>query len=201
MTEYIETIIDGYKIIDYKPHNIFVIENIVDEIFCKKYIDYINNSKLKNTEKDENYKTIKCDFIELDIQDDNNITYDYEIYSIFHKIFKIIKKYNNYININGDTKYILRKIYGKTDCHIDEVRAIDNIYFFNQIRSLSTILNLNDNYDGGEFNFPIQNINHKLKEGSVILFPPFWTHPHEVSNVGIDQYRYTITTWGTENIV
>jgi hypothetical protein len=46
----------------------------------------------------------------------------------------------------------------------------------------------------------IYNISLKMKKGSVIIFPPYWTHLHEVSNLENNTYRYTINTWTLENI-
>jgi hypothetical protein len=199
------TQIDGYNITEYDNKNIYIIENILSEELCKKIIDLINDFEekklLKNTVKDQGYNVVKCNFIELDKYDTTYSVYDREIYEIYHTIFSVFKKYNNDIIINGDTKYILRKIYDRTDLHTDHIRAIESICFYNQVRTLAAIICLNDDYDGGVFNFPKQNVSLKLKAGSVILFPPFWTHPHEISGLGKNQFRYTITTWATEDII
>ena len=126
--------IDGYNITEYNNKNIYVIENILSTELCQKFIDLINNFEEKkmllNTVKDEDYKVVKCDFIELNKYDTNFSVYDREIYEIYHTIFSIFKKYNNNIIINGDTKYILRKIYDCTDLHTDSVRAIGSICFY-----------------------------------------------------------------------
>ena len=34
-----------------------------------------------------------------------------------------------------------------------------------------------------------------LKKGEAIAFPPYWTHPHEVSAPENGTFRYTINTW------
>lgn len=46
-------------------------------------------------------------------------------------------------------------------------------------RQLSALVYLNDDYEGGETSFPVQGVKLKPPAGSVALFPPFWTHPHE----------------------
>ena len=66
------------------------------------------------------------------------------------------------------------------------------------VRNASMIFALNDDYDGGEFHFPCQDIHIRMKKGSVIIFPPYWTHPHEVSCIRNGTYRYTINTWALE---
>ena len=60
---------------------------------------------------------------------------------------------------------------------------------------MSVIIALNDDYDGGEFYFPIQDYKIKLKKGDIILFPPYWTHPHKVYSPLNRTYRYTINSW------
>jgi len=91
----------------------------------------------------------------------------------------------------------LRKIFGKTNLHVDNPRYLTDK---ENIRCLSVIIALNDNFEGGVFNFPYHKFSKKLKKGSVICFPPYWTHPHEVSSVENNKFRYTITTWMMEKI-
>jgi hypothetical protein len=192
--------IDNYEVLEYKGTNIYVIENILDDLTCEEFISFIEKLDLNDTSEEPD-KLLKCKYLNLLNNNPTHSIIDFKIYSIFNKIFEIMTKCNPYINITGDTYYILRKIYGETQLHTDEVRAIHTNYFFNQIRCLAAVIALNDNFEGGVFKFPHQNIEHKMKKGSVILFPPFWTHPHQITTVGENQYRYTITTWGTENII
>ena len=95
----------------------------------------------------------------------------------------------------------IRKIHGPTRCHIDGLtvgRPIDteSIYTLKNLRCLSVVIAINGNYKGGEFFFPSQNVEIKLKAGEAILFPPYWTHPHGTNDVH-DTFRYTITSWFT----
>jgi len=62
-------------------------------------------------------------------------------------------------------------------------------------RQLVAIWYLNDiPGPGGATEFPVQDIKVQPEEGKLVLFPPFWTHPHraEVVNEGI---KYIATTW------
>ena len=63
-----------------------------------------------------------------------------------------------------------------------------------QPRTLSGILVLNDNYEGGELHFPLQDLILKPEAGTVILFPSSFTHPHQVKPV-LSGVRYSVTTW------
>jgi len=60
---------------------------------------------------------------------------------------------------------------------------------------MSIIIALNDDYEGGEFYFPIQDFRIKLKKGQIIVFPPYWTHYHMVDSPINETYRYTLNTW------
>ena len=101
---------------------------------------------------------------------------------------------------NRDSGYTLRKIYGGTKRHIDGVHSKVG-GFTKFVRTLSVIIVLNDDYDGGIFNFLTQNLKFKLKKGEAVLFPPYWTHPHSVTSVGEGQARYTINTWILEDFI
>ena len=56
--------------------------------------------------------------------------------------------------------------------HVDILRSLSAKRF------LVYILYLNDVEEGGETYLRQQNIKVKPKEGRLLMFPPFWTHPH-----------------------
>lgn len=74
---------------------------------------------------------------------------------------------------------------------VDENRKVDK----NAIRNMTVILQLNEDYDGGDFCFPEQNIRVKMKKGQIIAFPPLWTHPHYTKELENHTSRYSIITW------
>lgn len=49
---------------------------------------------------------------------------------------------------------------------------------FSETRLASVIICLNDDYEGGELYFPIQDITVKLKKGQILVFPLYWRHLH-----------------------
>lgn len=61
-------------------------------------------------------------------------------------------------------------------------------------RQLSAILYLNDDYEGGATLFPRQGLEVKPEAGSIALFPPFWTHPHEGSPPKTGT-KYVVVGW------
>lgn len=127
---------------------------------------------------------------------------------------KLISKTELKLSFNSISAYILRKIFGKTRTHIDGINlnehSSNNIFYVKDnilndsintlIRNASIIFTLNDNYDGGTFRFPYQDVSIKLKKGSVLIFPPYWTHPHETDELENNTFRYTISTWSYEEI-
>ena len=42
--------------------------------------------------------------------------------------------------------------------------------------------------------------NSLEKKGQIILFPPYWTHPHFTAELKNRTYRYTINSWLHEDI-
>lgn len=67
-------------------------------------------------------------------------------------------------------------------------------HFKEQPRTLSVSINLNDDYEGGEFAFFNREIIAKNPKGSVIVFPSNFMYPHEVMPV-TKGTRYSIITW------
>ena len=173
-----------------------------DTFFYEFSTDSFENKKLMDTLTATNHLN---GFTHKNITDLNN-----KINNQMNKISKIMKQINDKIMLDTNAGYCLRKIYGKTRNHSDGISEIynSNINFINDnklgdyrmIRNASIIMSLNDNYKGGEFKFTYQNIKVKLKKGSVIIFPPYWTHPHETEELIDETYRYTINTWSCQKI-
>jgi predicted 2-oxoglutarate/Fe(II)-dependent dioxygenase YbiX len=61
-------------------------------------------------------------------------------------------------------------------------------------RRVSTIYYLNDNYTGGEINFPRFDITIKPKANQMIVFPSTYVYNHSVSPV-IEGERYAVVSW------
>ena len=70
--------------------------------------------------------------------------------------------------------------------HVDDHRMFH--------RRISTVYYLNDNYTGGEINFPRFNVTFKPKANQMILFPSTYTYNHSVSPV-IEGERYAVVSW------
>lgn len=62
------------------------------------------------------------------------------------------------------------------------------------VRILSTVLFLNDDFEGGELIFPNQDISIKPKAGQLVLFPSNYAYAHESTKItkGI---KYCAVSW------
>jgi len=61
-------------------------------------------------------------------------------------------------------------------------------------RRVSTVYYLNDNYTGGEINFPRFNIKLKPKANQIIIFPSTYVYNHSVSPI-IEGDKYAVVSW------
>lgn len=184
---------EEYNIREILNTNIYIVEDVFNEKECEDLIKFIEGH---NKKRDKYLIDGYVFYLSKENKKDEEI--DYIIYKKIRKILGFMKKKNPYLSVTGDVQYHFRKMIGETELHVDEVRSSNIDYLLNKTRCMAIVFNLNDNYTGGEFNFPHQSISVKLKRGEVLLFPPFWTHPHKVSSVSSP--RYTITTWATEDI-
>ena len=71
-------------------------------------------------------------------------------------------------------------------------------HFTTAIRHLSVIINLNDNYEGGDLVFTDQKKQivkkFKLGKGSIIFFPSNFMYPHSIEPI-TKGTRYSIVSW------
>ena len=94
----------------------------------------------------------------------------YGIFSTWHDTYGILKygagqKFTNHI-----------------DDHPDYHRRVSTVYY------------LNENYTGGEINFPRFNVTFKPKANQMIVFPSTYVYNHSVSPV-IEGTRYAVVSW------
>ena len=82
------------------------------------------------------------------------------------------------------------KVGGKYEVHIDQYTNIPRV--------LSIIMNLNDEYEGGDLVFTDQQSNEikkiKLGMGSIVFFPSNFMYPHTIKPI-TKGTRYSIVSW------
>ena len=183
-------------------NNIFIIDDrdILSYEFCDRLIKYLESLDKKQIEKWEAKQNVNCKYINIESIEDETIKKEFDdaLFEITGKVINYL--HNRYgLSSTGDSGYCLRKIYGPTRAHSDgiTVTAVQNGKYIpiRKVRNLSLIMALNEDYEGGEFYFPIQDYKVKLKKGQIIAFPPYWTHRHMVNAPINGTYRYTINTW------
>ena len=119
---------------------------------------------------------------------------------IFKRVGEAIKKFivqnvpnpGDLTNNLADTGYQLRKIVGPTLEHQDGIE-VDVFKHSYQYRVGTIIISLKDT--GDEIVFPHLDVTVPLKQGTILFFPPYWTHVH-YSNWA-EQEGYRIQTWLT----
>lgn len=109
------------------------------------------------------------------------------IYEVFDKLEK---HYCSYYKIEmswHDSFNVLRYSKGHfVKNHIDDSK--------DKQRRISYIYYPNDNYKGGELEFPRFNIKYKPKSNDMIFFPSTYVYNHNVSEV-TEGTRYAIVSW------
>lgn len=178
---------------------IMVLEKRVPENFCNEIIEYVNHidefedrGVMGDTESHKS---------------DNRIVQGYNLSQnkisdiVFHRHANTIIKQNymNYkfkfpqIQTSKLTQVDVLKYTpgGKYNAHID--------HGFQCERTLSVILNLNEDYEGGDFVFFHQDCKTEMKrvsckKGTVIMFPSNFLYPHAVEPI-TKGTRYSIVSW------
>jgi hypothetical protein len=179
---------------------IVTFDNIVPEDVCDELIAEYSNCEdllpatIADINNPLNSKIRNCK--NLNISSDNIIKKNYnkrkELDAIvFDCVSKSVRKYSNIFSnfkISIDTGYNFLR-YDVGDFYTEHTDSYDK-----EQRSLSCSLQLNDDYEGGEFSFFGRKIQYKCKKGSAILFPSNFMYPHEIVPV-TKGTRYSIISW------
>ena len=184
------------KLLDLKYH----IKGLMPEDICKSFIDFFeNNSQLAGLEQSYKYKegeTALDNFKCINLSDLVNENTE------FMKPFETARKYIG-IGVTNYVSHIKNKIcptfsdrlINKTSniriLRYKEGESIKDHCDVGAIERASITINLNENYEGGEFRFFDGQIKEVLKTGDTMIFPaePVWIHGTEPITKGT---RYCI---------
>jgi len=170
------------------------IKNVVNPIFIKKMVNLIKHKSKKNlTVKSGLNKDIRnVKGYHLNLNTPTNLFYwnyvkkEIERLYFFYKS-KFPKMESNKINQIDLLKYTPG---GKYEIHTD--------HYTTATRHLSIIINLNDNYEGGDLIFTDQKEKEikrlKLGKGSIVFFPSNFMYPHGIQSI-TKGTRYSIVAW------
>ncbi len=175
------------------------LNNIVNPDFSKKIVSLIDKKAKKNLKVgsdqsgeliDRKVRNVKG--YQLDFNTPKNKFYwdlikkEIERLYAYYKI-KFPKMRSSKINQIDILKY---EVGGKYEIHID--------HFTTTTRSLSVIINLNDNYKGGHLVFTDQKDMEvkriKLQKNSIVFFPSNFLYPHAIEPI-LKGTRYSIVEW------
>jgi len=170
------------------------LKNIINPKFIEKIIPLINHKAINNLEIksgiDINIRNVYG--YQLNFETPTNLFYwnlikkEIEKHYILYKA-KFPKMESNKINQIDLLKY---NVGGKYNIHTD--------HFTTAIRHLSIIMNLNDDYEGGDLIFTDQKEKEikkiKLGKGSIIFFPGNFMYPHGIQPI-TKGTRYSIVAW------
>lgn len=111
---------------------------------------------------------------------------------IFDCVGGLLRKYaesNPGLEVTNDEGYWIIKYEPGGDFKIHQDQGP-----YHPTRCVSLVLYLNDDFEGGETDFPEIPLTVKPKRGNALLFPSNFTYPHQVFPVtkGI---KYSLVTW------
>jgi predicted 2-oxoglutarate/Fe(II)-dependent dioxygenase YbiX len=170
------------------------LHGIVDNKFVKHLTYFTKCKAKKNLEVfsglNKNVRNVKGYHLTTDTPTDmfywNTIKKEIERLYSFYKI-KFPKMTNDKVHQIDLLKYSPG---GKYEIHTDHGTKAP--------RHLSIIINLNDNYEGGDLVFTDQRDYEikrcKLKKGSIVFFPSNFMYPHTIESI-TKGTRYSIVAW------
>ena len=180
-------------------------DNVVSKEWCNSVIDLFEKSNSKTF--DEERKS----FTELDI---DNLPEERSEMGLPYEPFKDIKE--TFIRVLKQNLQHFMKEVDIKEHHFPPVVDMENIrikkytdngkdVFKDHVdilrskgptskRFLVFILYLSDVEEGGETSIPRYKIKCKPKAGRLLMFPPFWTHPHQGEKV-IKGTKYQMMTY------
>jgi Rps23 Pro-64 3,4-dihydroxylase Tpa1-like proline 4-hydroxylase len=107
---------------------------------------------------------------------------------------QLINTYKQSIKHIEPPQFLYYNIGGKYDLHNDSEDYIDNKLQRVCERDVSILLYLNDDYEGGELEFPDWGVTFKPKPGTLISFPSYIEFSHRVLPVTYGK-RYNLVSW------
>ncbi len=163
-----------------------VYDNVFSETLCSQLRDSVDEEN-ERVEKDH-----KPNFYQRNIGTDPQ-------YSGLYQNFRSLGM--TYLSDLGYESDILPLKYGFEELRIKKYEVgdsfdkhIDAADYISAKRWIAFLVYLNDDFKGGETRFYNPNRTIKPKRGSVLIFPPLWTHPHAGLPVKKGK-KYILTTY------
>lgn len=174
--------------------SIVELKNIISDEFIGKIIPLINKKAKTNLEirstVDTNIRNVKGYSLNFDTP--TNLFYWNFIKTEIQRLYfyyktKFPKMDSQKLNQIDLLKY---DIGGKYEIHTD--------HYSDSPRHLSIIMNLNNDYEGGDLIFTDQKGNelkrYNLNKGSIVFFPSNFLYPHSIEPI-TKGARYSVVAW------
>lgn len=170
----------NFEKIGNNKENIKVINDFLSLEECKIVIDSLNSREYVEHDlqvDDKNNPKIKRkSYMGLDIA-----------YTQQEKVKKVLEDSYGVEVISGSAHVAKWEPGQKLELHVDDLGRTS-------YNHMAALIYLNDDYEGGEIEFPTHDLSFKLPAGSLIMFPGNANYPHEVKPI-ISGYRYTMPLW------
>ena len=170
------------------------LKNIVDPHFIKRTVSLIDKKAVDNLSirigLDKGIRNVKG--YRLNFNTPTNLFYWNYIKQEIERLYIYYKSKFPKMNSDKINQIDLLKYSpgGKYGIHTD--------HFTNAPRHLSIIINLNDDYEGGDLIFTDQREQEvkrlKLNKGSIVFFPSNFMYPHSIQPITKGN-RYSIVAW------
>jgi len=172
------------------------IDGLFNKELIKRTVNYINKINLKpltiSRGLDLNIRNVEGRTLNKNSNMTERILFIYLAREINKVLINYIAKFK-FMELQKINQIDLLKYNpgGKYEIHMDEGP--------NSFRRLSCIINLNDNYEGGDLNFYDLNYKNivkklKLKTGTVVFFPSNFLYPHKIEPI-TKGTRYSAVAW------
>tara|TARA_B100000902_G_scaffold124738_1_gene124528 strand:+ start:34 stop:573 length:540 start_codon:yes stop_codon:yes gene_type:complete len=158
-----------------------VYDDVISKQWCEDIIKSYENSRA------DNWQTWNKEFTMLEIRDlpewqDTREKFVNLMLTYMGKFMKDVNIETKHFTKDIDIEHITIKKYtdngkDKFGEHVDVIEPV-----FSVKRFLVFILYLSD-CEGGETCIPRYNIKSQPKQGRLLMFPPYWTHPHNGEKV------------------
>lgn len=107
---------------------------------------------------------------------------------------QLIDTYKQTIKHVEPPQFLCYNVGGKYDLHNDSEDYVDNKLQRVCERDVTILIYLNDDYEGGELEFPDWGVRFKPKIGTLIAFPSYIDFSHRVHSITSGQ-RYNLVSW------
>lgn len=190
----------GYSVRDLGS-DILLMENLLEPTLCKHIIDVAecchfqpSEILIKTVDRDVRSSGILALDLNNPLQRSTNDLLIGKIRIIQEMLFKVYGvKFPH-----AETCSILRYLPGQSyKRHVDNVLLTSRFQELEQgipTRDISVVGYLSSDCEGGETLFDRQNIKVKPEAGSVVVFPAYYTHPHQSLPVTRGK-KYAWTSW------